>query len=169
MVGLIVIIFFFLSIVASNGMGEPLKEYSSVIRSSTLALVINESSRCLIASENVIITFVLTGSPVVPSAGSKVTDSLSSIVVNDAEDAVVRKTELGITLDSMEKAIDEQFTFSNVPEGTSIAISGVISGTMDASGTLTLTAKTAGEWRVVFTKDKFFEVVYKIFVKRRTL
>ena len=89
MVGLIVIIFFAVSIVASNGMGEPLKEYSNVIRSSTLALVINESSRCLIASENVIITFVLTGSPVVPSAGSKVTDSLSSIVVNDAEDAVI--------------------------------------------------------------------------------
>jgi len=93
----------------------------------------------------------------------------SHYYVNDAEDAVVRKTELGITLDSMEKEIDQQFTFSNVPQGTTIAISGVISGTMDASGTLTLTAKTAGEWRVVFTKDKFFEVVYKIFVKRRTL
>ena len=74
-----------------------------------------------------------------------------------------------MTLDSVEKEIDQQFTFSNVPEGTTIAISGVISGTMDASGTLTLTAKTAGEWRVVFTKDKFFEVVYKILVKRRAL
>ena len=40
---------------------------------------------------------------------------------------------------------------------------------MDASGTLTLTATTAGEWRVVFTKDKYFEVVYKILVKRRAL
>ena len=44
LVGLIVIIFFAVSIVASNGMGEPLKEYSSVIRSSTLALVINAVS-----------------------------------------------------------------------------------------------------------------------------
>ena len=93
----------------------------------------------------------------------------SHYYVNDAEDGVVRKTELGITLDSVEKEIDQQFTFSNVPEGTAIAISGEISGTMDASGTLTLTAKTAGEWRVVFTKDKFFEVVYKILVKRRAL
>jgi hypothetical protein len=93
----------------------------------------------------------------------------SHYYVNDTEDGVVRKTELGITLDSVEKEIDQQFTFSNVPEGTAIAISGVISGTMDASGTLTLTAKTAGEWRVVFTKDKFFEVVYKILVKRRAL
>ena len=89
--------------------------------------------------------------------------------VNDAEDGVVLKSTFGISLDSMEKNIDEAFTFSNVPEGTSINISGVISGTMDASSTLTLTAKTAGEWRVVFTKDKYFELVFMVYAKRKTL
>ena len=69
----------------------------------------------------------------------------------------------------MEKNVDEAFTFSNVPEGTSINISGVISGTMDTSSTLTLTAKTAGEWRVVFTKDKYFELVFMVYAKRKTL
>ena len=89
--------------------------------------------------------------------------------VNDAEDGVVLKSTFGISLDSMEKNVDEAFTFSNVPEGTSINISGVISGTMDASSTLTLTAKTAGEWRVVFTKDKYFELVFMVYAKRKTL
>lgn len=93
----------------------------------------------------------------------------SHYYVNDTEDGVVLKSEFDITLDSMTKEIDEQFTFSNVPEGTNIAISQVITSTMDSSGTLTLTATTAGEWRVVFTKDKYFELVYKIYVKRRTL
>ena len=89
--------------------------------------------------------------------------------VNDAEDGVVLKSTFGISLDSMEKNVDEAFTFSNVPEGTSINISGVISGTMDTSSTLTLTAKTAGEWRVVFTKDKYFELVFMVYAKRKTL
>lgn len=89
--------------------------------------------------------------------------------VNDAEDGVVLKSTFGISLDSMEKNVDEAFTFSNVPEGTSINISGVISGTMDASSTLTLTAKTAGEWKVIFTKDKYFELVFIVYAKRKTL
>ena len=89
--------------------------------------------------------------------------------VNDAEDGVVLKSTFGISLDSMEKNVDEAFTFSNVPEGTSINISGVISGTMDASSTLTLTATTAGEWKVIFTKDKYFELVFIVYAKRKTL
>jgi hypothetical protein len=89
--------------------------------------------------------------------------------VNDAEDGVVLKSTFGISLDSMEKNVDEAFTFSNVPEGTSINISGVISGTMDASSTLTLTATTAGEWKVIFTKDKYFELVFMVYAKRKIL
>ncbi len=89
--------------------------------------------------------------------------------VNDAEDGIVKKSTFGISLDSMEKSIDEVFTFSNVPQGTAISISGVISKTMDSSGTLTLTGKTAGQWRVVFTKDKYFELVFIIYVNRSTL
>ena len=48
-------------------------------------------------------------------------------------------------------------------------ISGVISGTMDASSTLTLTATTAGEWKVIFTKDKYFELVFMVYAKRKIL
>ena len=56
-----------------------------MIRSSIFELVISESFKFLIALEKVIITLVSKGRPVSPSAGSKVTVSLSSIVVNVEE------------------------------------------------------------------------------------
>lgn len=89
--------------------------------------------------------------------------------VNATEDGVVRKSEFSITVDDIQKDLDEQFTFSNVPEGTSIDIDGQISSTMDDSSTLTLTASTAGNWRVVFTKDKYFEKVFLLYVNRRAI
>lgn len=89
--------------------------------------------------------------------------------VNDTEDGVVRKSDFPITVDEIQKDIDEQFVFSNVPEGTSIDIDGMISGTMDDSSTLTLTASTAGNWRVRFTKDKYFEKVFLLYVNRSSV
>ena len=71
---MIVITFLAASIVASKIISAPLELVSlSVIKPSTLASVISESSVFLTASSNVIVIFEFTTIPVVPLIGLKVT------------------------------------------------------------------------------------------------
>jgi hypothetical protein len=86
--------------------------------------------------------------------------------VNDAEDDIVERSTFSITVDKEFAAVDETFTFSGVPEGTSILINKTISGTMNSDSSLTLTATEPGSWRVVFTKAKYYERVFLLGVSR---
>ena len=85
--------------------------------------------------------------------------------VNDAEDNIVSKSSFNITTDVDTVNLDEVVTFSNVPEGTDIVIQGEVTATMDNSGSLTMTAKEAGTWRITFDKDKYFQQVILIQVR----
>lgn len=89
--------------------------------------------------------------------------------VNDAGDNIVLKSNFTITANADIVDIDDVVTFSNVPEGTDITVSGQIHATMDNSGTLTMTAKEAGGWRVTFDKDKFLQQVILIEVRSLTI
>ena len=89
--------------------------------------------------------------------------------INDDETYVVKNSEFIITVSPADGicAVDETFTLSGVPEGTQVYGGGVLLGTMNSDSSLVLTAKEAGDWRLIFKKDKYFQGELPLYVKRR--
>lgn len=89
--------------------------------------------------------------------------------INDAETDIVEYSTFNISVSPSNGicAIDETFTLTGVPEGTEIYGGGVLLGTMNSDSELVLTATTAGQWRLIFLKDKYYQGELGLYVKRR--
>ena len=93
--------------------------------------------------------------------------------VNDAENGVIAKANMGITMSAESCNIDQTITFSNVPENCKISLDKQYDYVMnDNTGTLTVTGKQAGPHYITFTpaeSQKYFWQGFTFEVSRSTL
>ena len=79
--------------------------------------------------------------------------------INDAEDGVVKRGTMDISIDKTICNVDEVITLTGVPEGATVAV-GSITQTMNSDSSLTLTLKQAG----VFTLSVTHPTARKYFI-----
>ena len=93
--------------------------------------------------------------------------------VNDAENGITAKGNMGITMSAESCSIDETITFSNVTQNCKIELDKQHSYTMnDATGSLTVTGKQAGSYYITFTHaepQKYFWQGFTFVVNRSIL
>ena len=93
--------------------------------------------------------------------------------VNDAENGITAKGNMGITMSAESCSVDETITFSNVPQNCKIELDKQHSYTMnDATGSLTVTGKQAGSYYITFTHaepQKYFWQGFTFVVNRSIL
>ena len=70
--------------------------------------------------------------------------------INDAEDGLVKRVIMDITMDKTICDVDDGVTLTGVPEGATIAIDS-ISQTMNSDSTLALTMKHGGVFKISIT------------------
>lgn len=89
--------------------------------------------------------------------------------INADEDDIVEYSTFSISVSPAngQCAVDETFTLTGVPEGTKVYGGGVLLGTMNSDSSLTLTAKEAGVWRILFEKTNYYQGEVSLYVKRR--
>tara|TARA_B100001113_G_scaffold301164_1_gene260130 strand:+ start:93 stop:536 length:444 start_codon:yes stop_codon:yes gene_type:complete len=91
--------------------------------------------------------------------------------VNDAEDGVVKRGTMSISVDKTLVNVDEVITLTGVPEGASVAINTTdIVKTMNSDSSLTLTLKQAGVFLISVTHPtarKYF--IWNQYIEARSL
>lgn len=91
--------------------------------------------------------------------------------INDAENGVVKRGIMDITIDKTICNVDEVITLTGVPEGASIKINdGEISQTMNADSSLTFTLQQSGVFKVSIehpTSRKYF--IWNNYIEARRL
>ena len=85
--------------------------------------------------------------------------------INEEEDDIVEKTLFEPTFSNTNPDIDEVIEVEDLPTGTEVFLDSVSVGTMEDT-TLTFTATEAGLFIVVLKKDKYYDYMQEIMVKR---
>ena len=85
--------------------------------------------------------------------------------INEEEDDIVEKTLFEPTFSNTNPDIDEVIEVEGLPAGTEVFLDSVSVGTMEDT-TLTFTATEAGLFIVVLKKDKYYDYMQEIMVKR---
>jgi len=85
--------------------------------------------------------------------------------INEEEDDIVEKTLFEPTFSNTNPDIDEVIEVEDLPAGTEVFLDSVSVGTMEDT-TLTFTATEAGLFIVVLKKDKYYDYMQEIMVKR---
>ena len=85
--------------------------------------------------------------------------------INEAEDDIVEKSSFSPSFSDTNPEIDDVITVTGLFEGTEVLLDGVSAGTMEDT-TLTFTATEAGTFMIKLKKDKYYDYVQYITVKR---
>jgi len=85
--------------------------------------------------------------------------------INEEEDGVVEKSSFSPSFSDTNPEIDDVITVTGLSEGTIVYLDSVFMGTMNST-TLTFTATEAGTFMVKLEKDKYYDHVQYITVKR---
>ena len=85
--------------------------------------------------------------------------------INEAEDALVEKSTFDPTFSTTTPVVDAVVHVTGVLTGTEVFLDGASAGVMSDT-TLTLTAKQAGRFDIIFKKERYYDYTQMIKVKR---
>lgn len=88
--------------------------------------------------------------------------SISENYVNDDGTAIVAYGVFAPSLPRTFMYITESMDITNIPEGTTVHIDGVSSGTIGSDGTLSITGTNAGGYNFKLTKDKYLDYTFSV-------
>lgn len=88
--------------------------------------------------------------------------SISENYVNDDGTGIVAYGVFAPSLPRTFMYITESMNITNIPEGTTVHIDGVSSGTIGSDGTLSITGTNAGGYNFKLTKDKYLDYTFSV-------